>query len=89
LRETRELIDDVDREIVVLLARRAQLAKRAADVKAGLGRGVLDPVRELACLDARRAWAVEHGLEPTSVGEVFEAVLRFSRQVQGSKAQGK
>ena len=57
LRETRELIDDVDREIVALLA--------------------------------RRAWAVEHGLEPTSVEEIFEAVLRFSRGVQQSRARRK
>jgi prephenate dehydrogenase len=89
LRETRELIDDVDRGIVALLVRRAQLARGAADVKAGLGRGVLDPVREVECLDARRAWAVEQGLEPESVGEVFEAVLRFSRRVQESTTRRK
>jgi prephenate dehydrogenase len=89
LRETRELIDDVDREIVVLLARRAQLARQAAEVKAGLGRGVLDPVREVAFLAARRAWAAEHGLEPASIEEIFEAVLRFSRGVQESRTEKK
>jgi prephenate dehydrogenase len=86
LRETRELIDEVDRELVAALARRAQLARRAGQTKASLGRAVRDPAREQRLLESRRAWAAEHGLEPNGVAEIFEAILRFSRSVQSALA---
>jgi prephenate dehydrogenase len=82
LGETRELIDDVDRELLSLLGRRALLARRAAAAKAELGLAVRDPRREAALLAARRRDAELLGLDPSAVGAVFEAVLGFSRKVQ-------
>jgi prephenate dehydrogenase len=84
LKETRELIDELDREIVLLLARRAQLAHRAARIKAERGHGVRDRERERALLEARRSWAEELGLPDDAVADVFEAVLRFSRGLQSA-----
>ena len=82
LKETREHIDNLDREIVALLARRSQLSQRAAKAKAALGHPVLDPVRETAVFSARRAWAAEQGLDADGVEEIFRAVLRASRRIQ-------
>jgi prephenate dehydrogenase len=82
LRETREHIDTLDRELVELLARRAQLAQRAARAKAALGAPVLDPAREARVFEARRAWATEIGLDAEGVEEIFRAVVRFSRRAQ-------
>lgn len=82
LRETRELIDDLDQELIALLARRALLSRRAARAKAELGHGVRDPAREASLLEARRRWAREHGLEPAGIDEIFQAILGFSRRVQ-------
>ena len=82
LRETRDLIDDLDRDLVELLGRRAQLARRAAREKARLGRPVRDPEREAELLAARMRWADERGLDPTSVHQIFEAILQFSRRLQ-------
>jgi prephenate dehydrogenase len=84
LAETRELIDEVDGEIVALLARRARLSRRAAAAKAELGLAVRDPRREVELLAARQRDAERLGLDPASVAAIFDAVLRFSRQVQGS-----
>lgn len=83
LSEARELIDDVDREIVALLARRARLSARAAAAKADLGVAVRDPRREAALLEARRREAEKLGLDPDAVASIFEAILGFSRKVQG------
>jgi prephenate dehydrogenase len=83
LRETREVIDEVDRELLALLQRRANLARRAARAKAELGRAVRDPAREADLLRSRRDAAAEQGLDPASVEEIFQAILRFSRRVQG------
>jgi prephenate dehydrogenase len=82
LREARDLIDDVDREILGLLARRAQLVRRAAKAKADIGRGIRDPRREEALLAARRAWAGELDLDAGSVEEIFWAILRLSWNLQ-------
>jgi prephenate dehydrogenase len=80
--EARSLIDELDREIVDRLARRAELAERAAVAKLALGVGTRDPAREAELLERRRAWARAAGLDEDAVGGIFEAVLRFSRAHQ-------
>ncbi|MGZ3461328.1 MAG: chorismate mutase, partial [Archangium sp.] len=82
LRETRELIDQLDHELVELLARRAELSKRALRAKAQAGQPVLDAAREEKVLASRRAWASERGLDPEGVESIFRAILRFSRRTQ-------
>lgn len=82
LGETRALIDDLDRELVGLLARRARLSLRAARDKARLGQPVRDPLREEQLVEARRRWAEARGLEPSGVAQVFEAILSWSRSIQ-------
>jgi prephenate dehydrogenase len=82
LREVRDLIDEVDRELLGLLQRRTQLAKRAARAKAELGAPILDPARETTLLQDRRVWAQELGLDENLVEEVFRTLLRVSRRSQ-------
>lgn len=80
--ETRQLIDELDRELVDLLARRAVLSRRAGRSKERLGRAIRDPGRERALLEQRAAWAENAELPPDELREVFEAVLRLSRRMQ-------
>jgi prephenate dehydrogenase len=82
LRETRDLIDDLDRDLVQLLARRAQLARRAGRAKASQGKPVVDPDRERQVFEARRRWAEGEGLDAEGVAEIFESIVRFSRATQ-------
>jgi prephenate dehydrogenase len=82
LREARDLIDDLDSEILTLLTRRAELALKAAKAKAELGHGPHDPRREADLLADRRRRGQALGLSPDDVTELFEAILRFSRRVQ-------
>lgn len=83
LSQAREMIDDVDREILALLGRRALLSRRAAAAKAELGAAVRDPRREAELMEARRAEGQRLGLDPDSVGTIFEAILGASRKLQG------
>lgn len=83
LREVRELIDEVDREIVSLLGRRMVLARRAGLAKSILGHAVRDERREQELLDRRRTAARELGLPIDLVAHVFEAIMALSRRVQG------
>jgi len=82
LHEARTHIDSIDRDLVVLLSRRAELAARAGRAKRALGHGVLDANREVEVLAQRRRWAEEQGLDPAAVDDVFQAILRLSRSVQ-------
>jgi prephenate dehydrogenase len=84
LKQTRDHIDAVDREIVRLLAQRTQLAQRAAHAKARLGAPVLDATREAEVMAARRAWAQDLKLAPDDVLEVFRAIMTMSRRAQRS-----
>ena len=80
--EERSRIDDLDRELIHLLARRAELALRVAQAKEGLGLAMRDPVREAAVFASRRAWAEALGLDANAVLDVYAAILRFSRAHQ-------
>jgi prephenate dehydrogenase len=84
LREVRDHIDGLDRELVALLARRMELVLRAGRAQAELHLPIHDPEREASQLQARREWAKASNLDPQGVEEVFRAVLRSSRSAQGS-----
>ncbi len=85
LQQARDHIDALDQELVALLARRTELVLRAGIAKAQLGLPIHDAEREASQLQARRAWAHAASLDSSGVEEVFKAVLRASRAVQGNK----
>jgi prephenate dehydrogenase len=82
LKQAREHIDGIDREIVRLLAQRTQLSKRAASAKAKLGAPVLDGSREAELLGTRKAWAEDLRLDSDAITDVFRAILTMSRRAQ-------
>ena len=86
LREVREHIDELDRELVDLLRRRRELSARAAAAKRELGAPVLDPTREADLMQERAQWAEAAGLEPEDVQALFRGILGMSRRVQGAKS---
>ncbi len=79
LRDARDVIDEIDLELLELLARRVEVAQRAARAKAKVGQSVRDPEREAELLLERQAKAEELGLDGLSTAEVFRAILGFSR----------
>ncbi len=84
LRETRELIDELDLQLVDLLGQRIQLAYHAARVKSEEGRPLQDPARERELLAQREEWARERELLPAEVRAVFKSILDLSRTEQAN-----
>lgn len=82
LREVREHIDELDRELVALLQRRSELSARAGLAKRATGAPVLDPGREAALLEQRGRWAEQGGLPADAMQAVFHQVLAMSRRLQ-------
>jgi prephenate dehydrogenase len=83
LRELRQRLDEVDGDLISLLARRARLSGSIGRAKAAVGVKVQDPDREAEVLSVRRRWARQAGLDEVAIEEIFQAILRFSRRVQG------
>ena len=78
MREPKDLIDECDRELMRLLARRAQIARRAHRTSAQGPESERDATLESALLEERRAWAAQHDLDEDAIAGVFAAVVRSS-----------
>lgn len=83
LRETRDLIDELDRELVRAIARRTQLAVRAGRIKREEGNEIRDRGREQEVLEERKQWAEHEGLAPGPVIETFATLMALARAAQG------
>ncbi len=83
LAQYRAHLDEIDREMMALLARRTQLAQRAARAEAREGKGS-DPAREESLLKERRGWGSELGLEKEAK-VFFRTLLQLSRNSDGTE----
>jgi chorismate mutase len=82
LTSTREQIEGVDMEILRCLERRAQLAKRAAELKSLAGYRPRDLEREAAILRSCRDWGRAAGMDADTVEGVFRLILRLTRPAE-------
>ncbi|HVF20966.1 MAG TPA: prephenate dehydratase domain-containing protein [Mycobacteriales bacterium] len=74
----RARLDEVDSELVDVVARRLDLVREVADVKAGSPGALRDAVREREVLDAATAAARERGVSVHLVRRLFEELLHHS-----------
>jgi chorismate mutase / prephenate dehydrogenase len=79
IEELRRRIDDIDRQMVNLLAQRRQVVEQVGKVKREYDLPVSHPAREENLISARRAQATTAGLDPDYVEDLFRTVLRNSR----------
>ncbi len=80
LRNTRERIDELDREIVRLLQERARLALIAARHKKALGRSLLDESREAGVL--AEVAASRGPLEGGSLERIYRVIMEETRKTE-------
>ena len=81
LRELRDAIDEIDRDIVELLAKRLRLVMKVGEYKRAHGLVVYDPERERDLL-ARVAGAAPSPLEPAMAQRIFQCVIQESRDLE-------
>ncbi|KFE66770.1 prephenate dehydrogenase/arogenate dehydrogenase family protein [Hyalangium minutum] len=81
--EYRTHLEQLDRELMSLLARRIQLARRADRSGPLEGQGE-EAAREEALLAQRRAWAAELGLDPEETEVFFRNLLRLPHRSDGT-----
>lgn len=84
----RAQIDQVDGEILQLLAKRMAIVTEVAQAKREEGSGVRDATREKAILDSRRERASALGLSPEFVESLYRLIMWASREYQASLRAG-
>jgi len=82
LAHCRDEIEQIDRQIIGLLARRLTLGRRTGELKRLAGLPILDPTREAAVIRRVTGEAREAGLPPEPIREVFWQIVGMSRRVQ-------
>jgi chorismate mutase/prephenate dehydrogenase len=75
----RDEIDDIDRQIVSLLAKRQTVVEKVVGLKNAHNIPVYHPAREEYLISNRRNQSREIGLNPDFVEEIFRSVIRQSR----------
>lgn len=78
----RALLDDLDDQIVTILAERFAVIAWIAELKARTGQPVRDPAREQAMLERLSASAAQRGAPPAVVVRVFTEIIAGSRAQQ-------
>ena len=82
LAEIRERIEQLDRDIIALIAERVQLGREVGVVKRELGLPTLDPAREAAVVRRAGSLAREAGLGDEDVRYIFWHLIGLSRRAQ-------
>jgi len=78
LNELRDQIDDVDKQMLALLARRLELVEKVGEVKSQHGLPIYAPDREAAMLASRREEAVKQGVPPQLIEDILRRTMRES-----------
>jgi chorismate mutase / prephenate dehydrogenase len=79
LEQLREQIDRIDQQLVDLLAQRLRVVEQVTTVKQQHDLPTFHPAREENLISARRVQAIQAGLDPDYVEDLFRTVLRHSR----------
>jgi chorismate mutase len=79
-------IEQVDRQLVALLAQRMQLARRVGAVKRAAQVAIVDPAREAAVVRRAGAFARALGLPEDEVRQIFWQVIALARRIQADEA---
>ena len=81
----RDQIDEVDKALLELLAKRLQLVAEVGEVKSHHGLPVYVPEREAAMLASRRQEAENLGVPPDLIEDVLRRVMRESYVSENDK----
>jgi chorismate mutase/prephenate dehydrogenase len=88
LPELRAQLDELDRQVLELLARRMEIVSGVARLKRAENKEIRDSNREQQLLASRRALAVKLGLDPESVESIYRQILISSRDHQAAMNRG-
>lgn len=80
--QLRQQIDDLDIQLVELLAKRQQVTTAVGEYKREVGKPIYDPVREAELIGKRRDLAASLNVEPDLIEDLLRRIMRESYQSQ-------
>ena len=88
LSSLRTEIDEIDAGIVALLARRLEVCREVADVKARFDTQVIQPERVRQVLATRRQWSIDKGVDPDFAEHIFRTLLAETHRIEVAHERG-
>ena len=82
LARARRVIEEIDRQLIALLARRVGRSKEIGTLKRIAGMPTLDPAREAEVIRRAASVAREQGLSDEKVRDIFWQIIGLSRTAQ-------
>lgn len=82
LLQLRNEIDELDRQLVDLIAKRRQVTKKVGELKSKVGMPIYDPVREASLFAKRRDQAKEQGVNADLIEDILRRMMRDSYSSQ-------
>ena len=81
IEEIRDALDQIDKEIIQLLTDRHQYVNEIVKFKSS-DDGIVAKERQAIVIDQRRAWALERGLDPELIEDIFRLLIEKNIQMQ-------
>lgn len=85
--EVRHEIDNIDSEIIRLLAARTEYVHEVVKYKDPTSSSIEAPDRRAAVISSRREWAQNAGVSPELVGEIYNTIIEFFIQEEKKLAK--
>ena len=82
IREIRDAIDVIDREIIQLFQQRHEYVKEIVKFKSSDEEGIIAKDRRDLVLKQRKAWAEERGLDPGMMDKIFKLLINKNIEIQ-------
>ena len=87
LTELRSRIDELDLQLVRVLAQRLAVCAMVAKVKEGSDTPVIQPARVRDVITSRRQWAIDDGVDPDFAEQVFRVLLAETHRIEVAGAR--
>lgn len=75
--DVRNEIDHIDQEIIHLLSVRSEYVREVVKYKEATAEGIEATDRRAAVLQTRREWAVQAGLSPDVIEEIYDRLVSY------------
>lgn len=85
LSELRHGIDELDTQLIDILAKRAELTSKVGEVKAKTGMPIYVPEREAQMLEKRQEQAAERGVSGSLIEDLMRRIMRESYHTQNNR----
>lgn len=85
IKKYRTRIDEINTQIIELIAERVAVAERLGEIKEDNGMSIRQKSREDQVIQFCKDKANSMGLDEENIGKIFEKIIQISREAQTNK----